>query len=161
MSDLKIPTPVIGVVGEVLGNRYYSHTRLNTLFMEHGAPGEPPPGNCVWKCTEWLKRCNTDPTVDALSVLGAVIEDVMEFEIPESMPEWREGRDRIANVLTRCGLSYLPGARVVALGTAPSAKTLRDNLKSLGKNPTVRRILYGNERPPKGEAPESGEPDET
>jgi hypothetical protein len=34
-----IPNPVIAVVAEVLGEHYYSHSKLNTLFMEAGAPG--------------------------------------------------------------------------------------------------------------------------
>ncbi len=42
-----IPNPVVAVVAEVLGQHYYSHSRLNTLFMEAGAPEDPPDGNCV------------------------------------------------------------------------------------------------------------------
>ena len=130
MSELKIPTPVIGVVGDVLGRHYYSHTRLNTLFMEHGAPGEPPAENCVTKCTEWLKRCNRDVQVDALSVLGGVIQDFMEFEISGyDRADWQTGRDRLTKVLTRNSLSYLPGGRIVVSGTAPSAKSLREILR--------------------------------
>lgn len=131
MSELKIPTPVIGVVGDVLGCHYYSHTRLNTLFMEHGAPGESPQGNCVTKCTEWLKRCNADAQVDALLVLGGVIEDFMEFEIGNHGPDdWKRDRDRVTKVLTKNGLSYLPGGRIVASGTAPSAMSIREILRS-------------------------------
>lgn len=131
MSKLKIPTPVIGVVGEVLGLHYYSHNRLNALFMEHGAPGEAPPGSCVTKCTEWLKQCNGNAQVDALSVLGGVIEDFMEFEIPEhGSDNWEKGRDRVTKVLTKNGLSYLAGGRIVTSGTAPSANSLRDILRS-------------------------------
>jgi hypothetical protein len=37
-----IPNPVIAVVAEVLGQHYNSHSKLNTLLMEAGAPGEPP-----------------------------------------------------------------------------------------------------------------------
>jgi len=131
MSEFSIPTPVIGVVEEVLGKHYYSHTRLNTIFMEHAAPGEPPAGNCVTKCTEWLKRCNADPEVNALSVLGGVIEDFMEFPITDYGGEdWQEARKRVNRVLSRNGLSYLPGGQVVASATGPSTKSLHDILGS-------------------------------
>ena len=125
----QIPTPVIGVVGEVIGLHYYSHTKLDTLYMEHGAPGEPPEGNCVTKCTQWLKRCNDDPNVNTFDVLGGIIEDYMEFEIDEYDDEnWFEGRTRLQNVLAKNNLSYLPGGRIVVAGTTPSASSLREIL---------------------------------
>ena len=68
MSDV-IPPQVITVVGDVLGSHYYSHNRLNSLFSEAGAPGEPPEGNCVSKCQAWLKRCNEEPRMRSLRVL--------------------------------------------------------------------------------------------
>lgn len=39
----KIPNNVIGAVSSVLGEHYFSHSTLNSLFMESGAPGEVPP----------------------------------------------------------------------------------------------------------------------
>jgi hypothetical protein len=50
MGQRKVPNAVVAVVADVLGGYYYSHTSLNTVFAEAGAPGEPPPGNCVRKC---------------------------------------------------------------------------------------------------------------
>ena len=64
-----IPNPVVAVVAEVLGEHYYSHSKLNTLFMEAGAPGTPPEGNCVQKCLSWLNRVNADPAVDPFEIL--------------------------------------------------------------------------------------------
>jgi hypothetical protein len=40
----KIPNNVIGAVSSVLSEHYFSHTSLNSLFMESGAPGEVPMG---------------------------------------------------------------------------------------------------------------------
>ncbi|MFQ2820548.1 hypothetical protein ACK3YN_16825 [Aeromonas caviae] len=74
MSDI-IPNSVIGAVASVIAAHYYSHSTLNNLFMESGAPGDVPDGNCETKCASWLKRCNNDPTVNALQVLGLVIQD--------------------------------------------------------------------------------------
>ena len=62
MGERKISNPVVAAVADVIGNHYYSHTRLNTLFAESGAPGDPPDGNCVKKCEQWLKRCDADPS---------------------------------------------------------------------------------------------------
>lgn len=51
MSDPRIPNAVAIVVGNAIGNHYFSHNRLNALFMGNGVPGDPPLGNCRDK---WL-----------------------------------------------------------------------------------------------------------
>jgi len=79
----QIPNSVIGAVSVVLAGHYYSHSTLNSLFMESGAPGDVPEGNCQTKCSRWLKRCNDDPTVDALAVLGQAIQNFMDIEHSE------------------------------------------------------------------------------
>lgn len=79
MTD-KIPNSVIGAVSSVLAEYYYSHSTLNSLFMESGAPGNVPEGNCETKCSSWLRRCNDDPAVDPLQVLGQVIQKFMDQE---------------------------------------------------------------------------------
>ncbi|WP_219582636.1 hypothetical protein [Vibrio parahaemolyticus] len=48
MSE-KIPNSVIGAVASVIADHYYSHSKLETLFMESGAPGDVPEGNCEKK----------------------------------------------------------------------------------------------------------------
>jgi hypothetical protein len=45
-SMQEIPNSVIGAVSQVIGAYYYCHSRLNGLFMESGAPGDEPLGNC-------------------------------------------------------------------------------------------------------------------
>jgi hypothetical protein len=60
MLQPRIANPIAVVVGHVLGAYYYNHRRLNNLFVEKGAPGEPPEGNCEDKCIEWLKRASSD-----------------------------------------------------------------------------------------------------
>jgi hypothetical protein len=54
--------------------------------MESGAPGDVPPGNCETKCASWLKQCNEDPTVDALAVLGQVVQKFMDQEPSDWQP---------------------------------------------------------------------------
>lgn len=46
----QIPNSVVGATASVIGHHYHSHSKLDTLFMESGAPGEPPAGNCESKC---------------------------------------------------------------------------------------------------------------
>jgi hypothetical protein len=123
----KIPNAVCAVVAEVIGQYYYSHTRLNTLFYEAGAPGEVPVGNCVDKCTYWLKQCNDDPSVDAFQVLGKVLENYMEVVAVD--PPDHPQRLRIEKILTKYGLKYFQGGIILGDSVAVPAKSLQDILK--------------------------------
>jgi hypothetical protein len=84
-GDDAIPNPVAVVVGSVLGAYYYSHRAIDTLFIEKGAPGDPPEGNCANKVAAWLKRASADPSVDSMRVLGGVLEEFMEVDAPRSL----------------------------------------------------------------------------
>jgi len=129
----RIPNPVVQVVGEILGNHYYSHDRLNTLFMESGAPGDPPSGSCVKKCIAWLKRCNTDSKVDAFSVLGKVLENFMEIDIEGTGIHdkvWLTNRGRIKKILTKYGLSYHQGGQIFGAKIGLSSRSLKEILAS-------------------------------
>jgi len=131
LTQSAIPTPIIGVVGEVLGNHYYSHNRLNSLFWDSGAPGEPPKGNCVRKCQEWLKRCNTDPKVDAFAVLGKVLEDFLEMEGTGIHDEIAaKNRERVKEILAKHGLSYHTGGQILGAETGLPSRSLKEILAS-------------------------------
>lgn len=132
MTQPRIPTPVAIVVGDVLGSYYFSHRTLDTLFVEKGAPGEPPDGSCVQKSTAWLKRASDDVRVDALRVLGGVLEELMEADITRSLPSFDElekQRDRVRNVLARCGLIYRAGGFVQGGSTAAPTRSLEAALR--------------------------------
>ena len=101
----KIPNSVIGAVSSVIAAYYYSHSKLNALFMECGAPGNVPEGNCEAKCASWLKHCNETPSVDALAVLGRVIQHFMDQEPSEYPPDIGAGQKRIRDALSRDQLS--------------------------------------------------------
>lgn len=132
----KIPNSVIGAVASVIADHYYSHSKLNTLFMECGAPGDPPEGNCETKCSNWLKRCNEDPFVEALEVLGSVIQEYMDQEPRSSLfggpgpSKITEGQTRILNALAKNQLSYRANGYITQAGSTPISKTLEDYLKS-------------------------------
>ena len=104
--------------------------------MESGAPGEAPDGNCKTKCANWLKRCNEDPSVNALEVLGLVIQAYMDEEPTPSIfggvtPDpHEEGKNRINNALAKNQLVYRTNGYVTQSGSTPISKTLEDYLKS-------------------------------
>ncbi|WP_063644923.1 abortive infection family protein [Aliivibrio fischeri] len=135
MSNI-IPSSVVGAVASVIASHYFNHSKLNILFMEAGAPGEAPEGNCETKCAAWLKRCNDDPEIDALEVLGNVIQKYMEIEPTKSLFEERNietpvtiGQSRIMNALEKKQLTYQSNGYVVKLGSSVATKTLEDYLK--------------------------------
>jgi hypothetical protein len=122
-------------VASVIASHYYSHSKLETLFMESGALGDAPEGNCEKKCSEWLKRCNNDPEVEALEVLGRIIQNYMGQEQPssfldESPSRIEEGQARIKAALAQNQLSYRPNGYITQAGSTPISKTLEDYLKS-------------------------------
>lgn len=131
-----IPSSVIAAVSSVIAAHYYNHTTINTLFMESGALGEAPGGNCETKCAHWLKRCNEDPSIDALEILGSIIQAYMEKEPLPSLfggtpsDPLQEGKNRINNALARNQLSYRTNGYVTQAGSTPISKTLEDYLKS-------------------------------
>ena len=123
----QIPNAVIAVVGHELGSHYYNHGQLNKLFMEHGAPGDVPEGNCVTKCIDWLKRSNTDPEVDIFALLGGILEIFMEDQIRplhQDAKEWAARRERVRSVLTKHGMTYHDGGRVIGGDVGAPTKTL-------------------------------------
>lgn len=130
---MKIPNPVAIVIGSVLGGYYSSHRHLDALFIEKGAPGEPPEGNLVDKCTAWLKRANDDQGVNALSLLGGVLEELMEVDSPRmffSDAELEKQRKRVSEILAKHGLTYRPGGMIVGGRTAIPTRSLQEALRS-------------------------------
>ncbi|MFC0244228.1 abortive infection family protein [Falsochrobactrum ovis] len=124
----EIPNSVIGTVSSVLGNYYYSHSKLNSLFMESGAPGDVPEGNCETKCSRWLKRCNNDPSIiDPLTILGRIIQPFMDDEHPNERRQ--RGQERIRSALAKNQLAYHLNGVITHAGTTPAAETLADFFK--------------------------------
>ncbi|MGF7004537.1 abortive infection family protein [Aminobacter sp. BE322] len=123
----EIPNSVIGAVSSVLAAHYYSHTTLNSLFMESGAPGDVPPGNLETKCSLWLKRCNEDYETDALDVLGNVLQKFMDADEPTDAQ--RSGQQRILAALGRSQLAYHMNGLITMAGSTPASKTLADFFK--------------------------------
>jgi hypothetical protein len=126
----KIPNSVIGVVASVIAAHYYSHSRLNSLFMESGAPGDPPEGNCEVKCATWLKRCNEDLSIDPLKIVGLIIQDFMDQTPSYNQTDIENGKRRIRESLARNQLSYQTNGLIYLAGVSLATKTLAGYLKS-------------------------------
>jgi hypothetical protein len=140
MSD-RIPSPVIGVLGEIF-NEYYTHSDIDRLFTYADAPGDPPDANKVKKTVEWLRMTNKQ-AVAPMEVLGNLLEDILERELWdatnaaawESEPEWstehRERQNRITAALGKAGLAYSKGGHVGTASATPTA-SLREIIERGG-----------------------------
>jgi hypothetical protein len=153
MGTNRIPNPVIAVVSQVIAG-HHTHSQLDMLFLEKGAPGDPPIGNKVDKCALWLKRCNEEPAIDAFSVLGGILENFMEVDPMENSvfaQEAGQDRTRVRVILERYGLSYQNGGTIFHSGNQGPTKTLYDLLKSRdvpGISTEMNRALKSAESDP-------------
>jgi hypothetical protein len=114
-----IPSPLISLVADIL-SRNETHASMESRFHYADAPGEPPEGSKHVKALEWLRRVNKTEECDPLSVLGKLIEDVMERGADLSFlpnDQLREDRERLSSTLATYQLKYMNGGHVVhALG---------------------------------------------
>ncbi|MGF6211975.1 abortive infection family protein [Comamonas sp. 4034] len=82
------------------------------------------------KCAEWLRRCNTDSSVDSLAILGRVIQPFMDSPPTRYRPEIAEGQQRIRETLARSQLTYQVNGYVLLAGSNVTSKTLADYLRT-------------------------------
>lgn len=99
--------------------------------MKAGAPGDVPEGNCEKKCSSWLKRCNDDPSIDAVEVLGSIIQEYMDEDPTHSLSgSITEGQERISVSLAKNSLLYRMNGYVTPAGSNAITKTLENFFKS-------------------------------
>lgn len=108
------------VVNDVLMKRG-SHTTLEALFVNSGAPLPAPALSHASKWKEWLFLCGTNPECDTLVVLGNVIEEFMDTEpaSPDDAIIWKDERARLVRALEENGFRYYRGGRVLPSGAPP------------------------------------------
>lgn len=142
--SVRLSRALCAVVGEVLSG---SHATLDALFINSGAPGEPPAlaHHAKWK--EWLFRAGQDPTVDSLAVLGNVLEEFMDLAPKEGTPEhddWKDKRERVERALEDNGLRYYRFGRVLPQGDGQPLETpdtAATHHSSLSKPTKVEELL--------------------
>lgn len=120
---MRLSRALCATVGEVIASTG-SHGTLDALFINAGAPGEPPglAHHSKWK--EWLFRAGQDPNTDSLAVLGNVLEEFMDLGPEQGTPqhdEWQKKRHRIEQALEQNGLRYFRFGRVLPQGSVPHA----------------------------------------
>ena len=120
---------VCSAVGRNIGEAYYHHATLDSLFHEAGAPGDPPEGSCVVKCSSWLKRCSDDPKTDALRVLGDILAGFMDAWPKYRDETYEKRKSEIEGALAKYGLRYHRG-RVMGGASSPAAKDLSSIIRS-------------------------------
>ena len=132
----RIPAPVIAEVAQAFQSEY-THAQIDNLFMRAEAPGDPPEGSKLVKVTEWLRQINTNPEVDALGILGRLLEEFLERQPPsgllmsaQAQKEWVEARTRVREALTARGLTYQIGGRIIGgAGLLAPSKSLADLIR--------------------------------
>jgi hypothetical protein len=139
IGAMDIPAPVIAEVARAFDSEY-THAQLDSLFMSVGAPGEPPPGSKLVKVTAWLRQINAGPGMDALAVLGKLLEEFMEAQPPppnrfvwddgEAARAWQARRVRVREALAARGLSYQTGGKILGGGLFTPSKTLADIIRA-------------------------------
>jgi len=104
-----IPGALLSVCADVAAE-LETHASLDSLFIYAGASGEPPPGSKHVKALAWLRATNKDAKAEPLRVIGKIIEPWMENPL-DPRNQWDQhkitARERLANTLAACGLSYI------------------------------------------------------
>jgi hypothetical protein len=121
---VRLSRALCAIVGEALLG---SHATLDALFINSGAPGEPPDLAHHSKWKEWLFRAGQDPAVDSLTVLGNVLEEFMDLAPTEGTPEfdnWKDKRKRVELALEENGLRYYRFGRVLPQGDGQPLESL-------------------------------------
>ena len=127
----EFPKPLATVIGEVVGEHYYHHQTIETLFYESGASGEVPEGSCVKKVIGWLIREGKDDSDNSFLILGKVLEEFMDGDIPRNTMDHEKGKERVEKALARFGLRYSFGGKIYGAAVTAPSKSLNEKLKEL------------------------------
>lgn len=113
------------VIGEVLGDHYYSHRVIESRCYESGLGGDPPDGNCSDKITTWIIREATERPAEIAAIVGRLIQDYMDGDSNRNP----EGKAKVLKILSDHALSYHSGGFIQGAGTSLSTRALDDLLQ--------------------------------
>lgn len=102
--------------------------------MASGFSGDPPEGNKIEKCRQWLRRANTVDD-DALKMFGSLIAEFMDGDPLPWLIEQNKGvdpRERISAALGKEGLSYRRGGYIHGASLTGPSRSLAERIKSEG-----------------------------
>lgn len=129
-SESRIPAALIAVVAEVCSEAE-THASLDGLFLEAGAPGDPPPGSKHVKALAWL-RIASKSCEDPLCIVGKIIEKYIETVIDPTAIDahhQEKWRSRIQKTLADQGIMYSRGGVLAKIGVSPQSLTLHELVK--------------------------------
>lgn len=129
MNADSFPRAVARVIGEVLGQHYYSHRRIEAKMYEAGFTGAVPEGNCSDKINSWIIRESQLRPNEIHKITGLFIEELMDGDWSFN-PELQTGVERIQNILAKNTLSYTSGGHLIGGAVSEPSKSLNDHLKS-------------------------------
>ena len=126
-SSDKIPSPIIGVLGELFSDTY-THAEIDRLFAYADAPEDKPEGNKVQKTVDWLRLTNKRSS-NPLNVLGTLLEDFLErdpsarsyFQDEAWSKALAQNQAKVRAVLSKAGLSYRTGGHIATATASPVA----------------------------------------
>ena len=140
-SSQKIPSPIIGLLGEIFSETH-THSDIDRLFAFADAPDEAPEGNKVQKTVDWLRLTNKRSS-KPLDVLGALLEDLLErdssarsfYQDEAWSKKLEQNQGRIRSALSKAGLSYRTGGHIDSASASPVASlqetVAKDGLKAI------------------------------
>jgi hypothetical protein len=123
----QLPKPLTAHLAKTFARRW-SHSEINRLFQAHGATGDPPSGNKIGKCLEWLDHSAIDPDCDAVKLLGGLVSELLDHEpVPppsltgayddEFLQRSLDENAQVIELLHRHGLYYATGGVLTRGGT--------------------------------------------
>jgi len=131
--EQKIPTATIGLLSKILP-KYYSHSRINILFMSASAPDNVPNGSREDKVLLWLKAINRECS-HPITILGRILEDFMDkvfINLNENENcNLKTEKETLLKTLSKDGFFYSRGGHLTTGGTIP-AISLQNLVKEKG-----------------------------
>lgn len=127
----EFPRPLASIVGEVIGDYYYNHQAIETVFYESGASGSAPEESCVHKVATWLVREGQADPGKSFEILGKVLEEFMDGDIARHCFDKETSIQRINSALEQYGLAYGFGGKIYGASISTPSRSLGDMLKEL------------------------------
>jgi hypothetical protein len=130
----ELPNSLIADIALIISD-WYTHTQIDIMFARLGAPGDPPAVNKMLKVQTWLQRANDDPTCDAVTVLGGVLEELMDRELTHVTPDYLDSkRAEVVRALGRHGLSYQRGGVILGASLSTPSRSVEDFIRTRNLN---------------------------
>ncbi|RYD43653.1 MAG: hypothetical protein EOP85_09965, partial [Verrucomicrobiaceae bacterium] len=114
------------VIGEALGEHYFSHRVIEARCAESGIRTDPPDGmNCSDKLTYLITEEAKARPAEIASIVGQLLQEYMDGESYRCPG----GKEKIHRVLGDNGLAYVQGGFIHGAGTSMPTRSLDEMLR--------------------------------